>query len=73
VASTWTIILRRHSCGKRFALQKIPLERISLIPQVSPCPHCAAKSVIAAGPEDEAKSKLHRIIDLREEGVRKSN
>ncbi|HEY1371793.1 MAG TPA: hypothetical protein VGH50_04930 [Candidatus Binatia bacterium] len=57
-AQDWDAVLRCHNCGGHFSVRKLPLKRIALVPQIAPCPHCAARASAAA-------KKLHRIVDLR--------
>lgn len=54
----WDAVLRCHNCSGRFTVRKLPLKRIALVPQIAPCPHCAAR---ASAPT----KKLHQIVDLR--------
>jgi len=54
----WDAVLRCHNCRGRFTVRKLPLKRIALVPQVAPCPHCAARAFAPA-------KKLHQIVDLR--------
>lgn len=63
---TWTVVLRCHECRRRFALKKIHLDRIALIPQVATCPHCSAHPSLAPT-SDRGDIKLHSILDLRED------
>lgn len=63
---SWTLVLRCHACGGKFALRHLDLERVYLIPQVTPCPHCDARPRIY--PQGSAeRSQLHHIFDLRED------
>ncbi len=66
-SKTWTVVLRCHQCRHRFALKKIHLDRIALVPQVAPCPHCSAHSSVAPTSDRGHAVKLHSILDLREE------
>jgi hypothetical protein len=54
----WDAVLRCHNCSGRFTVRKLPLKRIALVPQIAPCPHCAARASAPA-------KKLHQIVDLR--------
>jgi len=54
----WDAVLRCHNCRGRFTVRKLPLKRMALVPQVAPCPHCAARAFAPA-------KKLHQIVDLR--------
>lgn len=61
----WNVILRCHNCRRPFTVNGMPIKRVALLPQVTPCPHCAAGSVAAQ--RRGAAHKLHQIIDLRHE------
>lgn len=65
--NTWTIILRCRACREKFTLKRLTRDRVLVLPLVAPCPHCSARPRIAAGPDHYDESRLHRIIDLREE------
>ena len=43
-AQDWDAVLRCHNCRGRFTVRKLPLKRIALVPQIAPCPHCAARA-----------------------------
>jgi len=60
----WTVVLCCHQCGGRFTISRLSVERIPILPQVVPCPHCSAQSVISPERSLEGK-KVHRIIDVR--------
>jgi hypothetical protein len=62
----WTLVLRCHACGGKFTLRHLGLERVYLVPQVTPCPHCDARPRISLQGSRE-HSELHHIFDLREE------
>jgi len=64
---TWTVVLRCFRCNRRFAVKEIHLDRIALVPQVTPCIHCGAEPIEAPEGWQGVHNKLHRILDLREE------
>jgi hypothetical protein len=59
----WTVVLRCQECGTRFTISRLSTERIPLLPQVVPCPHCSAQSVSQS--PSQGPKKLHRILDVR--------
>jgi hypothetical protein len=65
---TWTVVLRCFNCSRRFAVKEVHLDRIALIPQVTPCAHCNAEPIVAPEGWHGFHNNLHRILDLREEG-----
>jgi hypothetical protein len=62
---TWSILLRCCACRGKFTLHRLTRDRVLLVPLVTSCPHCAARPHVAA--YDTEESKLHRIIDLRQD------
>ncbi len=58
---TWTVVLRCYACRGRFAVAKVTLDRLAQAPQAAPCTHCGAL------PDPTAWTKIHRILDMREE------
>ncbi|HEY3304362.1 MAG TPA: hypothetical protein VGL70_12575 [Candidatus Binatia bacterium] len=64
---TWIVVLRCFRCNGRFAVKGVHLDRIALIPQVTPCAHCSAEPIFAPEGWHGIHNKLHRILDLREE------
>ncbi|HEX9443927.1 MAG TPA: hypothetical protein VGA73_07395 [Candidatus Binatia bacterium] len=64
----WALVLRCHLCGGKFTQRRLTLERVHLVPQVTPCPHCGARPYITA-PGSREHSRVHHIFDLREEPV----
>ena len=63
---TWTIVLRCYECNGRFAVKRVPLDRIASLAEVTPCSHCDAHALVAA-PGHSSENKLHRIMDLRQD------
>jgi hypothetical protein len=66
-SKTWTVVLRCFRCHKRFAVKEIHLDRIALVPQVTPCAHCSAEPIFVPEGWHGLHNKLHHILDLREE------
>jgi hypothetical protein len=63
----WTLVLRCYQCSRRFEVKQIPLDRIALMAQVTPCTHCSAQPIIAPQEQLETRRRLHRILDLRQD------
>jgi len=64
---TWTVVLRCFRCNGRFAVKQVHLDRIALVPQVTPCDHCSAEPIFAPEGWRGLHNNLHRILDLRED------
>jgi hypothetical protein len=63
---TWRLVLRCYACDEKFTLRNLKIERLYLMPQVLPCPHCSARPYIPS--VDSGKpSLLHSIFDLAED------
>jgi hypothetical protein len=62
----WTVVLCCYNCNGKFTARHLELDRISVVPLITSCPHCLAQSHVVAGSTSE-ENKLHRIFDLREE------
>lgn len=56
----WTLTLRCYACNGKFSICALEMERVSVLAEIAPCPHCSAKPVI----DYEQEIKLHRIFDL---------
>jgi hypothetical protein len=61
----WTMTLRCHACSHRFVVGEITIDRIPIIPQITPCPSCSAKSVAAIAEDNSPVLKTHKILDLK--------
>jgi hypothetical protein len=64
---TYSLVLRCHKCKTLFHISGLPIERIALIPQVTPCPHCSAYSVTDPAKIFSSRDTLHQIVDLKKE------
>ncbi len=64
----WTVTLRCYICREKFTLRHLGLERVFIVPMMTPCPHCFTNL------QDPERSqlplnRLHHIDDLREEQI----
>jgi hypothetical protein len=59
---TWTVVLRCRACQRRFAIKRVPIDRLALAPQVMHCTFCGAQPHLSPDGRE-----LHHIIDMREE------
>ncbi|HEY3305741.1 MAG TPA: hypothetical protein VGL70_19620 [Candidatus Binatia bacterium] len=69
-ARIWKAVLQCHACTRIFTLTGLLTDQINDLQSTRICPHCAARPIVVPGPP--SNSKLHRLIDLREE-PRKNN
>ncbi|HEY3306220.1 MAG TPA: hypothetical protein VGL70_22085 [Candidatus Binatia bacterium] len=61
----WQAVLQCYDCNRIFTLSGLLTDQLSDL-QLSPlCPHCKAKPILDPG--GPSKSKLHHLVDLREE------
>jgi hypothetical protein len=59
---TWMLVLRCYACGDKFTVYRLSWDRLLLLPQILPCPHCSARPQIA-----QLRSSLHQVVDLQED------
>jgi hypothetical protein len=66
VIKTWMLILRCFRCRGKFTFRHLEVERILILSEVFPCPHCAARPYVPPG-DRHAKSLTHDVYNLEEE------
>jgi hypothetical protein len=65
----WQAVLQCYACNRVFTLSGLLTDQLSDLQTTSLCLHCRAKPILIPG--EPSKSKLHHLVDLREE--KKSN
>ena len=63
---SWTLALRCYVCGEKFSLYDFELEQLLALVPFTPCPHCHVRPNIAGGHHLGEKTRLHRILYLKE-------
>jgi hypothetical protein len=65
-STVWTLVLRCYNCNGKFTARHLALDRVSVVPLITPCPHCSARPHVASGSSEKIRS-VHYVFDLREE------
>ena len=64
---SWKLVLRCYACDRRFAVHGLTVDRLAIVAEIAPCPHCSARPTIVPATDTTQENQLHRIIDLSEE------